>query len=145
MTLRQSKVRSKKKTTANAVVLSLCGEHSNAASTQSAAEVTSLAPHGVGRGCDWKRIAEIHGEAMYTAPTLRSACSYSSCKLPMLGGEGFSPRLSLGDLKGDTLFEKRVSPFICPFPRSAEISVPAPVQVYFLKLSFSVTDRLNTR
>ena len=50
-----------------------------------------------------------------------------------------------GRLKRDTLFRKRVSPFIFPFPRSAEISVPAPVQDYFLKLSFSVTDRLNTR
>ena len=50
-----------------------------------------------------------------------------------------------GRLKRDTLFRKKVSPFIFPFPRSAEISVPAPVQDYFLKLSFSVTDRLNTR
>ena len=50
-----------------------------------------------------------------------------------------------GRLKRDTLFGKKVSLFIFPFPRSAEISVPAPVQVYFLKLSFSVTDRLNTR
>ena len=31
----------------------------------------------VRRGCDLSRIAEIHGEAMYTAPTLRSACSHS--------------------------------------------------------------------
>ena len=50
-----------------------------------------------------------------------------------------------GRLKRDTLFRKKVSPFIFPFPRSTEISVPAPVQDYFLKLSFSVTDRLNTR
>ena len=31
----------------------------------------------VRRGCWMCRIAEIHGEAMYTAPTLRSACSHS--------------------------------------------------------------------
>ena len=31
----------------------------------------------VRRGCDLSRIAEIHGEAMYTALTLRSACSHS--------------------------------------------------------------------
>ena len=37
---------------------------------------------------------------MYTAPTLRSVCSYSSYKLPMSGVEGGSPRLSLGDSKG---------------------------------------------
>ena len=61
-------------------------------------------------------------------------------------GRGVRPLVFLsGDSKGDTLFEKRVSPFICPFPHSAEISVSAPVQVYFLKLSFSVTDLLNTR
>ena len=36
-----------------------CGERSNAAfRRQSAAEVTSLAPHGVGRGCDRSRLAE---------------------------------------------------------------------------------------
>ena len=33
--------------------LSLCGERSNAARKQSAAVLPSLAPHGVGRGCDW--------------------------------------------------------------------------------------------
>ena len=54
----------------------------------------------VRRGCKRSRIAGIHGEAMYTAPTLRSACSHSSYKLPMSGVEGDSPRLSLGDSKG---------------------------------------------
>ena len=29
----------------------------------------------VRRGCEWYRIVGVHGEAMYTAPTLRSACS----------------------------------------------------------------------
>ena len=54
----------------------------------------------VRRGCKRSRIAGIHGEAMYTAPTLRSACSHSSYKLSMSGVEGPSPRLSLGDSKG---------------------------------------------
>ena len=54
----------------------------------------------VRRSCKRSRIAGIHGEAMYTALTLRSACSHSSCKLPMSGVEGSSPRLSLGDSKG---------------------------------------------
>ena len=54
----------------------------------------------VRRGCKRSRIAGIHGEAMYTALTLRSACSHSSYKLPMSGVEGDSPRLSLGDSKG---------------------------------------------
>ena len=50
----------------------------------------------VRRGCKRSRIAGIHGEAMYTALTLRSACSYSSYRLPMSGVEGFSPRVLLG-------------------------------------------------
>ena len=54
----------------------------------------------VRRGCNRCRIAGIHGEAMYTALTLRSACSHSSYKLSMSGVEGPSPRLSLGDSKG---------------------------------------------
>ena len=54
----------------------------------------------VRRGCKRSRLAGIHGEAMYTALTLRSACSHSSYKLSMSGVEGPSPRLSLGDSKG---------------------------------------------
>ena len=68
----------------------------------------------VRRGCNRCRIAGIHGEAMYTAPTLRSACSYSSCKLPMLGVEGDSPRPFSWGCKGDILFREREYP---PFPR----------------------------
>ena len=48
---------------------------------------------------------------MYTALTLRSACSYSSCKLPMSGVEGISPRVLLGDLKGAILSRERMAPF----------------------------------
>ncbi len=62
----------------------------------------------VRRGCKRSRIAGIHGEAMYTALTLRSACSSSSPRPAM---ETF---LS-GDLKGDTLFREREYP---PFARS---------------------------
>ena len=54
----------------------------------------------VRRGCDLSRIAEIHGEAMYTALTLRSACSSSSCKLPMCGVKGQGPLRSLGGSRG---------------------------------------------
>ena len=68
----------------------------------------------VRRSCKRSRIAGIHGEAMYTAPTLRSACSYSSCKLPMLGVEGGSPRPFSWGCKGDILFREREYP---PFPR----------------------------
>ena len=78
---------------------------------QSAAVLPSLAPHGVRRGCNRCRIAGIHGEAMYTALTLRSACSSSSCKPAMSGVEGPSPRLSLGVPKGIFSFAKENIPF----------------------------------
>ena len=54
----------------------------------------------VRRGCKRSRIAGIHGEAMYTALTLRSACSSSSYKLPMCGVKGQGPLRSLGGSKG---------------------------------------------
>ena len=76
----------------------------------------------VRRGCDLSRIAEIHGEAMYTALTLRSACSHSSYKLPMPGVEGPSPRLSLGGFKGGILFGKRIPPLV---PRAHASPPPA--------------------
>ena len=68
----------------------------------------------VRRGCEWYRIVGVHGEAMYTALTLRSACSHSSCKLPMSGVEGGSPRPFSWGCKGDILFREREYP---PFPR----------------------------
>ena len=68
----------------------------------------------VRRGCNRCRIAGIHGEAMYTAPTLRSACSHSSCNPAMLGVEGDSPRPFSWGCKGDILFREREYP---PFPR----------------------------
>ena len=48
-------------------------------------------------------LQKIHGEAMYTALTLRSVCSSSSCKLPMSGVEGTSPRVLLGVQGGYSL------------------------------------------
>ena len=54
----------------------------------------------VRRGCWMCRIAGIHGEAMYTAPTLRSACSSSSYRLPMCGVKGRRPLRSLGGPRG---------------------------------------------
>ena len=54
----------------------------------------------VRRGCWICRNAEIHGEAMYTVPALRSVCSPSSCKLPMCGVKGQDPLRSLGGLRG---------------------------------------------
>ena len=74
----------------------------------------------VRRGCKRSRLAGIHGEAMYTALTLRSACSHSSYKLPMPGGEGDSPRLSLGDSKG-VFSSEREYPLWC---RGAHAALP---------------------
>ena len=68
----------------------------------------------VRRGCNRCRIAGIHGAAMYTAPTLRSACSHSSCNPSMSGVEGDSPRPFSWGCKGDILFREREYP---PFPR----------------------------
>ena len=52
----------------------------------------------VRRGCWMCRNVGIHGEAMYTALTLRSACSSSRSRLPMCGVEGECPSsFLLGD------------------------------------------------
>ena len=51
---------------------------------------------------------------------LRSACSHSSYKLPMPGGEGPSPRLSLGDSKG-VFSSEREYPLWC---RGAHAALP---------------------
>ena len=72
----------------------------------------------VRRGCDLSRIAEIHGEAMYTALTLRSACSHSSLNLAMSGVEG-PPSPFSGGFKGGILFGKRIPPLV---PRRARRS-----------------------
>ena len=80
--------------------------------TQSAAKQSSLAPHGskarlktvTNRRDSWR--SHVH------CTRLRSACNSSSCKLPMLGGEGLSPRSFSWGCKGDILFpRKRISPF----------------------------------
>ena len=68
---------------------------------------------------------------MYTALTLRSACSHSSYKLPMPGGEGPSPRLSLGGFKGGILFGKRIPPLAVSYTH---------LDVYKRQLEFGVSD-----
>ena len=90
-----------------------CGERSNAAfGRQSAAEVTSHAPHdSKARLLDVSKRRDSWRSHVHRT-RLRSACSYSSCKLPMLGVEGGSPRPSLGDLKG--VFSSRREYPLCP-------------------------------
>ena len=78
-----------------------CGERSNAAfRRQSAANLTSLAPHDSkarlldvsNRRDSWR--SHVH------RTRLRSACSYSSLRLPMCGVKGQGPLRSLGGSKG---------------------------------------------
>ena len=78
----------------------------------------------VRRGCDLSRIAEIHGEAMYTALTLRSACSHSSCKLPMCGVKGQGPLPFSGGSKGGILFGKRIPPLFAPAACRRHLTFP---------------------
>ena len=70
----------------------------------------------VRRGCERQRLAGTHGEAMYTAPTLRRLRSHSSLRLPMCGVEGEGPSsLSLGGVRGIFSFEKENTP-LCRVP-----------------------------
>ena len=46
--------------------------------------------------CLRRKTHALGGEAMYTAPTLRSVCSYSSYKLAMSGVEGPPSSFLLG-------------------------------------------------
>ena len=92
--------------------------------TQSAAQLPSLAPHdSKARLRAVTSIVGIHGEAMYTAPTLRSACSSSSTRPAMSGVEGDAPCLSLGDSKG-VFSSKREYPLWCRGAHAAPPSHP---------------------
>ena len=61
---------------------------------------------------------------MYTAPTLRSVCSPSSCKPAMSGVEGNAPRLSLGVQKGVFSSEREYP--LCPVQRQRRCNLPLP-------------------
>ena len=86
----------------------------------------------VRRGCKRSRIAGIHGEAMYTALTLRSACSHSSYKLSMSGVEG-PPSPFSGGFKGvfsseENAFNARNARTPLPPPRSREKIKSTPLE-----------------
>ena len=72
----------------------------------------------VRRGCKTVTIRRDSWRSHVHRTRLRSACSSSSCKLPMSGVERPSPRVLLGDLKGDILFCEREYP-----------PLPAPLRV----------------
>ena len=90
----------------------------------------------VRRGCKRSRLAGIHGEAMYTAPTLRSACSPSSYRLPMCGVKGRRPLRSLGGPRGPFSHVREWPPF--PYPprvwgnHNLVICTPAVFSINFL-------------
>ena len=77
---------------------------------QSAAVLPSLAPHGVGRGCNMNRLAGTRGEATYTAPDSagRAALQVPICQCA--GSRGKTPRPFSRGFKGDTLFLEREYP-----------------------------------
>ena len=121
------------------------GERSNAARTQSAAVLPSLAPHDSkarlldvsNRRDSWR--SHVH------RTRLRSACSSSSPKLPMCGVEGEGPSSFLsGVVKGDTLFREREYP---PFTQSRTVRessscTSAGKKLFYasgVKIPFSVT------
>ena len=66
----------------------------------------------VRRGCDLSRIAEIHGEAMYTAPDSASAAALRDTDCQCAGSRGKAPRpFLLGGCKGGcSLSEEREHP-----------------------------------
>ena len=73
---------------------------------------------------------------MYTAPTLRSACSSSSCRLPMCGVKGQSPLRSLGGSRGPFSHVREWPPY--PHPHTVwgnhnlVICTPAVFSINFL-------------
>ena len=88
---------------------------------QSAAVLPSLAPHGVGRGCNMNRLAGTRGEATYTAPDSagRAALQVPICQCA--GSRGKTPRPFSRGFKGDTLFREREYP-----PLSVQRAEPSP-------------------
>ena len=85
---------------------------------QSAAKQTSLAPHDSKARLRVVTNAGVHGEAMYTALTLRSACSSSRSRLPMCGVKGQSPSRSLGGQRGPFSHAREWPPY-CALPHAA--------------------------
>ena len=81
-----------------------CGERSNAAfRRQSAANLTSLAPHDSKARLKTVTIRRDSWRSHVHCTRLRSACSSSSLNLAMSGVEGFSPRVLLGVQGGHSL------------------------------------------
>ena len=106
----------------------------------------SHARHGVRAVAAGNETQKIHGEAMYTAPDSAGCAALRAKNCQCAGSRGKAPRLSLGGFKGGYSLRKESIPLLfARFRAARKFPFPAPVQIYFLKLSFSVTDLLNTR
>ena len=89
---------------------------------QSAAVLPSLAPHGVGRGCNMNRLAGTRGEATYTAPDSAGRAALRATDCQCKRGRGARPLvLSLGGLRGILSFSKESIPL---YPCSAKRCSP---------------------
>ncbi len=77
---------------------------------QSTARLPSLAPHGVGRGCNTNRHAEDSWRSHVHRTRFRRLRSSSRSRLPMCGVKGQDPLPFSGGSKGGILFGKRIPP-----------------------------------
>ena len=66
----------------------------------------------VRRGCDLSRIAEIHGEAMYTAPDCGKRAQLFEIQTANVRGQGAEPLAFSWGFKGAILSRERMAPFI---------------------------------
>ena len=79
---------------------------------QSAAEQTSLAPHGVGRGCNMTRFAEDSWRSHVHRTYIAQRVQPFKPQARNVGGRGERPSSFSGGYKGGILFEKRIPPLI---------------------------------
>ena len=92
--------------------------------TQSAAQLPSLAPHDSKARLRAVTSSRDSWRSHVHRARLRSACSYSSYKLPMGGVKGAGPLAFSWGYKGDILSRERISPLLWAAP-SALPSPPA--------------------
>ncbi len=79
---------------------------------QSAAKLPSLAPHGVGRGCNMTRFAEDSWRSHVHRTSTAQRVQSFKLQTRNVGGRGERPSSFSGGSKGGILFEKRIPPLI---------------------------------
>ena len=93
---------------------------------QSAAKPPSLAPHGVGRGCNMTRFAEDSWRShVHRTSTAQRVQSFKP-QARNVGGRGERPSSFSGGSKGGILFEKRIPPLMCAAPWRCHIPAENP-------------------